>query len=31
MGDMPLQDVSIALPERYRVLRRIASGGMATV
>src|SRR5918998_4921455 len=26
-----MSDVSIALPERYRVLRRIATGGMATV
>src|SRR5918998_893909 len=26
-----MSDVSIALPDRYRVLRRIATGGMATV
>jgi tRNA A-37 threonylcarbamoyl transferase component Bud32 len=29
--DVPLSDVSIALPDRYRVVRRIATGGMATV
>ncbi len=29
--DVPLSDVSISLPDRYRVLGRIAAGGMATV
>ena len=29
--DVPMSDVSIALPDRYRVLNRIATGGMATV
>src|SRR3712207_3256793 len=31
LRDVPLQDPTTALPERYNVLRRIASGGMATV
>ena len=30
-SDVPMSDVSIALPDRYRVLNRIATGGMATV
>jgi serine/threonine protein kinase len=28
---MPLADVRIELPERYRVVRHVANGGMASV